>query len=205
MGTRHLIAVQVDGEYKIAQYGQWDGYPGGQGAKVLAFLATADLEAFRDKLRLTQFATDEQIEDAWVAAGARPGSEFVTMDVSARLRELHPELSRDTGAEVLRIVLEAPDPTALRLVDSIAFAQDSLFCEYAYVIDLDAGQFEFYTGFNKDEVTEGRFAGPKESGLDNSYGPVKLRGTWPLDALPTVEDLQALCVDEEEEEEEEAA
>ena len=30
MGTRHLIAVQLDGEYKIAQYGQWDGYPEGK-------------------------------------------------------------------------------------------------------------------------------------------------------------------------------
>lgn len=27
MGTRHLIAVQIDGAYKIAQYGQWDGNP----------------------------------------------------------------------------------------------------------------------------------------------------------------------------------
>ena len=38
MGTRHLIAVQLDGEYKIAQYGQWDGYPDGKGIDVLHFL-----------------------------------------------------------------------------------------------------------------------------------------------------------------------
>lgn len=205
MGTRHLVAVQVDGEYKIAQYGQWDGYPEGQGATVLAFLAAANLEAFRDKLRLTQFATEEQIEDAWVAAGYKRGNEFVSMDVSERLKELHPELSRDTGAKVLEIVLASPNPETLLLENSITFAQDSLFCEYAYVIDLDAGQFEFYTGFNRDEVTEGRFAGPKESGHDKSYGPVRLRGTWPLSALPTVEDLQALCAGGDKGEEEEAA
>ena len=27
MGTRNLTAVYLDGEYKIAQYGQWDGLP----------------------------------------------------------------------------------------------------------------------------------------------------------------------------------
>lgn len=27
MGTRHLTAVVIDGDYKVAQYGQWDGYP----------------------------------------------------------------------------------------------------------------------------------------------------------------------------------
>lgn len=38
MGTRHLIAAVIDGEYKIAQYGQWDGDPEGQGLTVLDFL-----------------------------------------------------------------------------------------------------------------------------------------------------------------------
>ena len=41
MGTRHLIAVHKDGKYPIAQYGQWDGYPTGQGVRVLAFCQDA--------------------------------------------------------------------------------------------------------------------------------------------------------------------
>jgi len=32
MGTRHLsMAYNKGGEVKVAQYGQWDGYPEGQG------------------------------------------------------------------------------------------------------------------------------------------------------------------------------
>ena len=31
MGTRHMIGVVKDGIPRIAQYGQWDGYPSGQG------------------------------------------------------------------------------------------------------------------------------------------------------------------------------
>ena len=38
MGTRHLICAISDDEYRIAQYGQWDGYPEGQGAAILEFL-----------------------------------------------------------------------------------------------------------------------------------------------------------------------
>src|SRR3546814_20563425 len=38
MGTRNLTCVVVDGAYKVAQYGQWDGYPSGQGATARAFL-----------------------------------------------------------------------------------------------------------------------------------------------------------------------
>lgn len=26
MGTRNLTVVYIDGKYKVAQYGQWDGY-----------------------------------------------------------------------------------------------------------------------------------------------------------------------------------
>ena len=38
MGTRNLTAVYLDGQYKVAQYGQWDGYPEGQGITALTFL-----------------------------------------------------------------------------------------------------------------------------------------------------------------------
>ena len=30
MGTRHITAVVSEGQFVVAQYGQWDGYPTGQ-------------------------------------------------------------------------------------------------------------------------------------------------------------------------------
>ncbi len=45
-GTRNLTCVVVGGEYKVAQYGQWDGYPSGQGLTALNFLRGMDREAF---------------------------------------------------------------------------------------------------------------------------------------------------------------
>ena len=38
MGTRNLTCVIKDGKYRVAQYGQWDGYPEGQGMNILNFL-----------------------------------------------------------------------------------------------------------------------------------------------------------------------
>jgi hypothetical protein len=38
MGTRHLICVKHQDEYKLIQYGQWDGYLSGQGKDVYDFL-----------------------------------------------------------------------------------------------------------------------------------------------------------------------
>ena len=42
MGTRHMIAVVNNGKYRVAQYGQWDGYPSGQGVGVLGFLTNGN-------------------------------------------------------------------------------------------------------------------------------------------------------------------
>src|SRR4051812_8314171 len=39
MGTRHLTRVIVNGQCVISQYGQWDGYPTGQGHTIAKFLA----------------------------------------------------------------------------------------------------------------------------------------------------------------------
>jgi len=62
MGTRHLIAVAIDGEYKVAQYGQWDGYFEGQGVDVLNFLKNVDYNEFKNQVRNLTWITPEDIE-----------------------------------------------------------------------------------------------------------------------------------------------
>ena len=36
MGTRHITTVVAEGEFVVAQYGQWDGYPTGAGNDIVA-------------------------------------------------------------------------------------------------------------------------------------------------------------------------
>lgn len=195
MGTRHLIAVQVDGEYKVAQYGQWDGYPSGQGASILEFLRNhkKKLPALADAVRACSEMSDEDYKQAWVDCGADPDSDFVTMDVSEKFSQRYPYLSRNCGSEILNHVFNA-GTDGLKLRYALDFAADSLFCEWAYVIDLDKNTFEVFKGFNTTPLDPSeRFASlPVEPGNTNSqYYQVTLVQSYDLDKLPTVKKFVA--------------
>lgn len=185
MGTRNLTAVMIDGEYKIAQYGQWDGYPSGQGLTALNFLRTANLDAFAEKARATRFLSADEHKATWAECGADPDSDFVSMAVANIHDKKYPEQSRDTGAKILDLVLKAPP--GIGLINSIAFASNSLSCEYGYVIDLDKGTFELYRGFDDlPEENGGRFRG------------IRRWMTFRLDKLPTKEVFLAATTDDDE-------
>lgn len=184
MGTRGLIAVYDQaGTHKIAQYFQWDGYPSGQGKDVLTFLHDENKVHLLKEYRLKncRFLTPKEIDK---------------INLEKNPIESRPQLSRNMGADILNL---AATVDGLALVDSLDFAADSLFCEWAYVIDFDQKVFEIYKGFNQGPAV-GRFAHlPTES--DSEYTPVTLIKSYPLDALPSFEEFITDCepVDEEEE------
>ena len=176
MGTRHLIAVYQDGKPRIAQYGQWDGYPAGQGKDVLAFLqdqqAVYMLRTYR--LKNCRFLSQNEIDK---------------INKEKNPIEQRPQLSRNMGANILRL---AATVDSLALVNSLDFAADGLFCEWAYVISFDTNTLEVYKGFNQDpKKLDGRF---KDMTPENGeYTPVTLIKTYKLDALPTLDQLIADC------------
>lgn len=203
MGTRHLIAVQCDGEYKVAQYGQWDGYPSGQGVDVLAFCRSMDRDAFASKVRKARWISPEELTALWRDAGAKENG-LIEYDKARAFSARRPELSRDTGADILGIVMNSPD--GIQLKNSLSFAAESLFCEFAYVIDLDAGTLEVFRGFNKTPLSaDERFASvPKPEDGADGYMPVKLMRKYRLDELPTKDKFLA-DLEPKEEDETEAA
>lgn len=82
MGTRNLVAVFVDGKYQIAQYGQWDGYPSGQGLTVLKFVRDGlDLQRFLKALENVRFVGEEEYKQKWIDAGADPKEPWVSSEV----------------------------------------------------------------------------------------------------------------------------
>jgi hypothetical protein len=205
MGTRHLIVVIKGGTHKIAQYGQWDGYPSGQGATVLEFCRTMDRSAFAAKVTQCRFLTEAEMIARWAELGVdvTENGGWVSVELADRHKARWPELSRDTGAEILAMV--AASESGLALEDAYAFANDGIFCEYAYVIDLDAGQLEAYKGFCETPHEGQRFSGgaPQASALGGQYCPVALAASWPLDNLPTQKAFEA-AIDQPEDEEEAA-
>lgn len=201
MGTRHLIAVKLNGEYKVAQYGQWDGYPEGQGVAVLEFLRKSNLSEFKKRLLRVRFwdeVKDKEFIDSY-NANAPQWSNEQDKRTAAQRRWWELFQSRDLGAKILANIANSDDDEIL-LKNSISFAADSLFCEFAYVIDFDKNTFEVFRGFNKDELdAEERFARLSLSKDTNEYKQVKFIKSFDLNNLPTKEEfLNEFKNDEEE-------
>lgn len=196
MGTRNLTMVVAAGETKVAQYGQWDGYPSGQGLTALNFLRSMDKELFLTKLAAMKFLTDAQVD----VINAELSTDHSLMGEGKK----YGHLSRDRGAAILDIVYKA-EPGSIALVDSTSFAADSLFCEFAYVVDLDKNTFEVFQGFNHSPLAEGeRFASlagqADQEHRTDKYSPVRLMHSFDLDSLPTDDEFLAICEPREEDE-----
>lgn len=192
MGTRNLTCAVIDGEYKIANYAQWDGYPAGVGITILEFLRDKmDRPLLEEKLKKLSFYTKDELN---------------TLDeqIQNKTIEYPKYLSRDVGGDILEFVQNGVWKTydydsmytrkevlhecnIEKLVDQLDFAGDSLFCEYAYVVDFDKNTFEVYKGFVKYPHTGERFSDfeYEKSHRDNQYYPVKLWKTFDLNDLPT--------------------
>ena len=80
--------------------------------------------------------------------------------------------------------LRSPFP-AFPAVTNNAFAADSIFCEYAYVVNMDSGMLEFYVGFNKNPRAPGRFAALSKRDEAEYFG-IELALEIPLADLPTM-------------------
>lgn len=146
MGTRHLTCVVKDKEYIVAQYGQWDGYPSGQGVNILHFLRNEFIEEkFLEKIKMAIFPTQEELQNCYKKHGA-DNDEWISLEVAKSFNLEHPYLSRDIGSDILPMIQNAEKPFWFHKNKN--FAYQSLFCEWCYVIDLDEKSFEIFTGFN---------------------------------------------------------
>jgi len=198
MGTRNLTMVIKDAEPVVAQYGQWDGYPSGHGVTALNFLKTKSLKKFKKKLELVRFTTKEdedELENFMKSIGVTDG--WMNTDQAGKFHKAYPFLTRDNGAEILTLIQNNKDPVFL--TDSSDFAKDSLFCEWAYVIDLDKETFEVYSGFNKAPLEENeRFFIPDDCIEPPEYYPVRLVMSFSLNNLPSETEFLKECEVEEE-------
>jgi len=166
MGTRHLTAVILGDEPRVAQYGQWDGYPSETGVNILKFLEGVNLKAFTEAVEQTRF------------------EKFGEFDNTVSLED-NPHFSRDMGSEILGYISDAKDP--LVLANNYKFAADSLFCEWGFIVNLDDKTLECYRGFVKAQP-HGRFSDMDTDGR-NDYRPIHLLGTYNMDCLPEDEDF----------------
>ena len=199
MGTRGLNVIVSEGEVKVALYNQWDSYPSGQGLTTLEFLRAKLTKDFIRKVNGCSWMTPTASKALWVSVGADPNSDMVTWDVSEKFKEKFPWLHRDCGAKIYDLINESEN--GLQTQDNLEFACDSLFCEWAYVVDLDKNTFEVYKGFNTEPLPEGeRFAFLNDKCKGEEYYPVKFVKSYSLSNLPKNEEFLADLEPEEDDE-----
>jgi hypothetical protein len=145
MGTRHLItAFDEQGELKVAQYGQWDGYPEGQGItmlNILRFTTRTDytgklVSEVADGLARCRWGSEDELNAIY---NSLPEMSYVGTDDQKSFDLLYPNLTRDTGANILNVV--AWSVGEVLLVDHSDFAQDELFCEGIYSVNYQSKMF----------------------------------------------------------------
>lgn len=185
MGTRGALGVFIDGKTK-ATYNGFDSYPSGLGADTVAAVRSIMSDPDRGigwlKRRARHMemwpdeqtpATPEVIERLKKYADTRVATGTLT-DVYVLTRRMQGDI-------------EAYLDAGFMVDGGEAFMADSLFCEFAYIINVDDGVLEFYRGFQRKPHEKGRYANAlfeKEHRGDQQYYPVALVGSFPLDNIP---------------------
>lgn len=140
MGTRGITQViDSNGQTVVAQYGQWDHYPEGQGLNILSFLTSSHniVEQLEKALFKCYFATDSELDEMSKPFVTPDG--MMTIDNSDKFSVMYPSLTRNTGSDILKVVTYSTGRVPLS--NQIDFIEDDLMCEGIYTIDFQTRLF----------------------------------------------------------------
>ena len=175
MSTRGAICFVIDGQEKVV-YNQADSYPDGLGEDIAAWLRAAvssEAETADAVRRLAAVSGEPTDEDRVRLAAFR--------DPRVNQGEGWYSLLRQTQGDPAAILAAGVYESAE------GFPLDSLFCEWAYVVDFDDRRLEVYEGYQRTPITRGRWA--DRSACRDGYYPVQAVASWPFDELPAAREL----------------
>jgi hypothetical protein len=177
MGTRNLTVVVYKRQVRVAKYGQWDGYLSSAGVGMFDYLTTvfnreALAKAVENIAHLTESEGNKRFAALKEPADKAPNP----------FEGTYHHLSRDCAGYVLLPAIQDGRVTETFL--NIEFVNDSLFCEWCYVVDLDKGTFEIYKGYNKEPLSRRERFYRSQPNKDGYY-PVKLFKSYRLNRMPS--------------------
>ena len=156
MGPRGVYGFRIDQKDKVT-YNHFNSYPKNLGKNVLLFIARTPLK------QLKNIAQNITLVDHYSVPSQdliKKYKRFSNLNVSRGSNRGWYYLLRDTQGDLF------PYNDGLQhLIDYHEFLYDSLYCEWAYIINLDKDLLEVYKGFNKNIYAKGRYA--KQSIADN--------------------------------------
>lgn len=154
MGTRGAFGFRVNKQDKVT-YNHFDSYPSGLGQDVLEYVAARTPQKLKAIASAIVMVNSDSKPNEEQIAECAP---WTNLDVSNQTVEDWYCLLRNSQGN-----LEAYENGLKYMIDSQSFLLDSLFCEYAYIINLDENVLEFYSGFNQISRTRmGRYANQTE-------------------------------------------
>lgn len=207
MGTRGAVGFRLH-ETDRMTYNHFDSYPDGLGADVIK-----DFNAFVAKnggydnaigLLKQMVLSMEEVDRKVPPTDAQKKflAEYANISVSNQTTDDWYCMLREAQGRIVEIA------KARYFENANDFMLDGLFCEYAYVINLDTEMLEFYKGFEKKNFV-GRYGDMLREGKATlgsyGYGPVTLLKEYPLNVLSddTCEDMQKIAYPEDEDDEDE--
>ena len=148
MGTRGLTKVVYKNQVIVAQYGQWDHYPEGQGVTLFHALQDPDVvKRFIEKIPQIYYPSDSDVEAMCKPFEDGSMAGMMTFESGDKFAEKYPTLTRNTGGEIFKVIADygnAPIPIS----KDEDFEKDELFCEGVYTVDLDRELF--HTQFRRE-------------------------------------------------------
>lgn len=150
MGTRGLFGFSIDGKKKVA-YNHFDSYPEGLGQDavnaVQAVIKDNKIEQLKANIANLKMITGN--EEATLEEQTRY-KKFADTKVSTRQLSDWYVLMRDLqGADIIPHIVSGE---VEHMVDGEDFLKDTLFCEWAYIINLDNNMFEVYGGRSNNMI-----------------------------------------------------
>ena len=182
MGTRGLYGFRKNEQDKTS-YNHFDSYPEGLGADVLKFIRNHSIEEmneFYDRIIMV----DQRITPTYKQKENCIKNGFVNLSVSNQSENDWYCLLRNLQGELEKLY-ECEFPY---MIDDSDFIKDSLFCEYAYIINLDTNVLEFYKGFQHVPQDGNRYGIEKTDG----YYPCKLEAEIPIEQIQSAKDVNEI-------------
>ena len=134
MSTRGLTGFRVDGKLK-AMYNHSDSYPGGRGQEMVdlvrRIVADGKVAQMREMARdVIMVDEGDAPQDEW----RKVYDKYYDGSVNADRGTWYNLLRHLQGADIIEAVAEG---RVIHMIDDSEFLNDSLFCEYAYIVNVD--------------------------------------------------------------------
>jgi hypothetical protein len=174
MGTRGAIGFFINGKEKVT-YNHFDSYPSSLGNDLMEFLKECDLNKLKEAAENIILVKSDSIP---TAQQIKECENFLNLNVSEQSETDWYCLLRETQGTLKPYY----ENNLKYMIDNQNFLYDSLFCEWAYIVNFDSNMLEIYKGFNKNSKAEGRYANKRED-KNKEYFGVELLSSIKLDLM----------------------